>query len=231
VLASHPEVIALEERPTLNEGISRYFVDDRDIGTLMNASEAELEPLREAYWRQIRSLCGDVSGKVFIDKQPSLTLYLPLLKRLFPNARILFCIRDPRDVLLSCYRRSFAMNGTIYQFTDLESLAKFYSYTMDLAALYFEKLGQPVHRHVHETFVQDFEGETRRMCDFLGLAYAEAMRDFVETARKRDIRTPSAAQVREGLNASGVGYWKNYAKGLEPALPLLQRWVAAYGYA
>jgi hypothetical protein len=59
----------------------------------------------------------------------------------------------------------------------------------------------------------------------------ENMRNFVETAMGRDIRTPSAKQVLVGLNASGVGYWRNYERHLAPALPILQPWVEAFGYA
>ena len=61
----------------------------------------------------------DPGGKVFIDKHPLNTLKLPLIARMFPDARILFACRDPRDVVLSCFRRRFKMNAAMYQLLSL----------------------------------------------------------------------------------------------------------------
>jgi tetratricopeptide (TPR) repeat protein len=231
ILASHNSITALEERPTLHEAITRYFIDDRNIESLLQAPEAELDRLRQAYWAYIASCGIEVTGKVFVDKQPSLTQYIPLLKILFPHAKILFCIRDPRDVVLGCFRRTFAMNGTIFQYLNIESLAKFYAATMTLGHVYFDKIDIQVHRHKHEALVANFDAEVERLCQFLGLEIDENMRNFVETAMGRDIRTPSAKQVRRGLNASGVAYWRNYERHLAPILPVLQPWVEKFGYA
>ncbi len=231
ILASHRSITALEERPTLHEPITRFFLEGRDIEALIQAPEAELEQLRSAYWDYVATCGVEVAGKVFVDKQPSLTLYIPLLKILFPNAKILFCIRDPRDVLLGCFRRTFAMNSTIFEYLTIDSLAKFYAATMTLGHVYFDKIDMPVHRHKHEALVANFDAEVERLCRFLGLDIDENMRNFVDTAMARDIRTPSAKQVRRGLNASGVAYWRNYERHLAPALPILQPWVEAFGYA
>ena len=196
----------------------------------MNASDAELDAARAVYWDNVRSEGVDYTGKVFVDKQPSLTLYVPLLKRLFPKARILFCIRDPRDVVLSCYRRAFVMNTTIYQFTRLDTLCAYYSRVMALGETYFDRIDMPVYRHTHEAFVADFDGSLRNMCAFLQITYDPNMRNFVDTALKRDIRTPSAAQVRAGLNSTGIGYWRNYAEALAPHQAALAPWVKKFGY-
>jgi hypothetical protein len=206
-------------------------MDDRDIGKLMRASEPELQTYRDKYWSEVNRFgITDVSSKIFVDKQPSLTLYLPLIKRLFPNAKVLFCIRDPRDVVLSCFRRSFTMNGTIFQYTQIDSLAKFYASTMDLGHLYFEKIAQPVHRHSHEFLISNFDEEVAAICKFLGVTPTADMRNFVETAKARDIRTPSAKQVRAGLNASGVGYWRNYERHLQGPIATLGPWIERFGY-
>jgi hypothetical protein len=123
------------------------------------------------------------------------------------------------------------MNGTIFQYLNIESLAKFYAATMTLGHVYFDKIDIQVHRHKHEALVANFDAEVERLCQFLGLEIDENMRNFVETAMGRDIRTPSAKQVRRGLNASGVAYWRNYERHLAPILPVLQPWVEKFGYA
>ncbi len=108
-------MVSLEEHDLFTEGVLRYLHDPRTLGPLLRASEEELESLRAAYWRRVRAGGAQVAGKVFLDKHPLNTLKLPLIARLFPQAKILFARRDPRDVVLSCFRRRFRMNPAMYQ--------------------------------------------------------------------------------------------------------------------
>jgi len=231
ILASHSDVVALEEKPTLNDDIAAFFLEQDSLETLLNLDDSEIAVRVAAYWDRIASYGLKVEGKTFVDKQPSLTIYLPLIAKLFPKAKIIVARRDPRDVVLSCYRRGFNMNRTIYEFTDLERLATLYGSTMDLAELYFEKLPLKFHVHSHEEMIADFDGRIAALCESIGLDFDVKMRNFVETAKARDIRTPSAGQVVQGLNAGGVGYWRNYAAHLTPATAILEPWIQRYGYA
>ena len=230
VLASHPDIVALEEQPTLSEPMREFFHEPEGLARLLALSEDELETWRDRYWSKVAGYVGDVTGRVFVDKQPSLTAYLPLLKRLFPHAKIVFNIRDPRDVILSCFRHGFVMNANMYEYTDIVQLAKLYSLTMECAQIYFEKLDLSVYKHKHEDFISDFDTKTRALCTFLGVEYNDNMRNFVETAKNREINTPSRDQVRAGLNTSGVAYWRNYAEQMQEPVRIVAPWVKAYGY-
>src|SRR5262249_6880567 len=101
VLDGHPRVASLDEHELLIDGIRRFMGDARDLTALERASEEELRPWRQAYWNRVREGEIEVSGKVFVDKYPMSTLKLPLIARLFPNAKILFACRDPREVVLA----------------------------------------------------------------------------------------------------------------------------------
>jgi hypothetical protein len=76
----------------------------------------------------------------------------------------------------------------------------------------------------------DFEGEMRKVCEFLGVAFDETMRDFAARARTRDIKTPSSLQVVRGLTREGAGQWRRFSAQLEPVLPILAPWVQRFGY-
>jgi hypothetical protein len=172
----------------------------------------------------------DISGKTFIDKLPLNTLKLALIARLFPKAKILFARRDPRDVVWSCFRRNFRMNAGMAELTSPERAARFYDSVMRLAEAARAKL--PLSEHVlrYEALVEDFDGRSKAVVDFLGLDWREEMRDFAEQSAKRPLRSPSASQVRKGLYQEGVGQWRRYAQQLQPILPILQPWVEAFGY-
>ena len=231
VLASHAQIEALEERETFTDAIQAYARRPDDLVRLASARDADLAPLRQAYWARVAEEGAQPAGKVFVDKQPLNAFKLPLIARLFPDAKVLFARRDPRDVVLSCFRRRFAMSGPAYQMLTLQGTADYYDAAMHLAA----RIGRdfPLDQFVvrHEALVEDFDAVAREVCAFLGLEWTEAMRDFAARTRDRGIATPSGAQLAGGLSSEGVGHWRWYAHPLAPVMPTLKPWVDTFGYA
>jgi tetratricopeptide (TPR) repeat protein len=231
VLASHPTVRTLEEKQTLDEAAAEFFGgDDEALDRLANLSESRARELREAYWRKVRSHGVEPEDLVFVDKLPISTLWIPLIIKLFPEASILFVRRDPRDVVLSCFRHRFHATPLMHEFTDIVRAAKFYSGAMTVFEIYQERLAPALRICRHEDLIDHFDDEVRQICAFLQIPWNEAMRDFVSTAKGRDIRTPSAPQVIRGLNADGVGQWRAYADAMPQALEILRPWVEKYEY-
>jgi hypothetical protein len=198
---------------------------------LADAPQSEISRLRAAYWQRVGREGARPSGKLFVDKHPLHTFRLPLIAKLFPEAKVLFALRDPRDVVLSCFRRRFAMNGPMYQLLTLQGAADFYDAGMRMG----EHLGEalPLEHHVvrHEALVEDFDATARAVCDFLGLAWSDELRGFAGRIQDRGVATPSGAQLAGGLSAEGVGAWRRYAAQLAPVMPVLAPWVTRFGYA
>jgi hypothetical protein len=167
---------------------------------------------------------------VFVDKQPMNSLHLPVIARLFPGARILVARRDPRDVVLSCFRRRFLMNRYTYELLTLEGAARLYAAAMRildrtgrLAPLSALTVG-------HEDLTQDFEGAMGQICAFLGLPWSPALASFSGRVRSKAVATPSASQLARGLNSDGVGQWRRYARQLGSIMSTLDPWVERFGY-
>ena len=230
VLASHPDVAAMEERTCLMDSAAAFFGSDADLDRLAALSDADLEPWRQAYWKRVAETEAPLSRSVFIDKMPLNAVFLPLIARLFPHAKILFALRDPRDVVLSCFRRRFAMNAGMYEFTSLESAAAYYGAVMRLMDIYREKLALDLMDVRHESLVADFDAEAGRVCNFLGLEFKDEMRAFAGRAQAQNIDTPSGVQLARGLSAQGLDQWRNYAPQLQPVLPWLAPFATQFGY-
>jgi tetratricopeptide (TPR) repeat protein len=230
VLAAHPDVLTMDEYPALDELAETYVFREDGFSKLIAMDADALSEARDQYWRNVGDLNLDICGKVFIDKLPLNTLKLPLIARLFPDAKILFARRDPRDVVWSCFRRNFRMNFAMVELTSPERAARFYDAVMRLAEAARAKLPLSEHILSYETLVEDFDGRSKAVAEFLGLDWREEMRNFAEQAAKRPLRSPSASQVRKGLYREGVGQWRRYAQQLAPILPILQPWVEAFGY-
>jgi len=229
-LAGHPDVVTLEEQTTLMPAIDAYLDPPDGVEALARMDRAEADRWREDYWRRVRSFGVDPAGKVFVDKQPFYSLWLPLIGKLFPQARIVVARRDPRDVALSCFRRPFRMTPVTYELMDLDRSARLYAGTMDILELFLSRSSSPSFIYRHEDLVDDFDAVAGRLCAFLGLPWSDRLRDFPTTARTRHIRTPSALQVTRGLNRDGIGAWRPYAAQLEPVMPILAPLAQAYGY-
>ncbi len=230
VLAAHPEVVALEEKGCLEQVSAPYLDSGQGLERLARISSGEAARQRDAYWSMVRGFGVEPRGRVFIDKFPLSSVQLPVVAKLFPNARVLFARRDPRDVVLSCFRRRFGMNRSMYQLLTLDGTAAYYDAVMRLSQLYRDLLTLPQHLVRYESLVEDFEGTARAACDFLGLEWDQGLFDFAARARSRGIATPSAAQVARGLNREGQGAWRRYREQLAPVLPALEPWVREFGY-
>jgi tetratricopeptide (TPR) repeat protein len=225
VLDGHPGVVSLEEQELLTEGVLSFMREPLDLGPLARAAESELQALRAAYWERVRSGGVDVAGKVLVDKHPLNTLKLPLIARLFPRAKILFVCRDPRDVVLSCFRRRFRMNPAMYQMLTLGGAARFYDAVMDFAEAVRPILDLDWREVRYERLMADFAGQTRAICEFLGLEWNASLQAFSTRVQARERATPSTAQLARGLDPSGIGHWQHYQAPLEWVQPVLERWV------
>lgn len=230
ILASANGVEALEERPTLRAADAAFLLPRDGIDRLVALDAAEADRYRAAYWQYVAESGISPGARLFVDMDPLKGLKLPLIARLFPQARVVVMRRDPRDVVWSCFRQNFAPTAAAMEFIGLDRAARHYDAMMRLQQRCLDTLeitALPLH---YEALTSDFDTETRRLCDFLGLDWTPALRDFSATARARDVATASVAQVRRGL-FNGAGQWRNYAPQLEPVMPLLAPWIERFGYA
>lgn len=230
ILAGHPEVVTLEEAPTLAAPYTEYMTTDDDLERLEALTPAEAALWRARYWAEVRAQGVEPAGKLFVDKAPAGTLYLPLVAKLFPDAKILFALRNPRDVVLSCLRHNFQLNAMTYAFTSLAETAACYDACMDMAEVYRAVL--PLRRLDvrHEALVEDFDASLAEIAAFLDLTVSPQMADIAATAQSRQVRTPSADQVRQGLNTRGLARWRAYERQIVPVKSVLAPWIERFDY-
>ncbi|MDO7841575.1 tetratricopeptide repeat-containing sulfotransferase family protein [Sphingomonas immobilis] len=228
VLASAPGVVALEERDTLTEIDAALLANDGTMPPLDSLDPALVARLRAAYWARVRTLGGDVAGKTLVDMNPFNGIKLPILARLFPEARIVIMRRDPRDVVLSCFRVNFTPGAGAWAFSDLEETARHYDTLMRLIDCCRGNLPLACHEVRYDRLVADFKPTVAALAAFIGLEWTDDFAAFDKTAKARGVRTASATQVRKGLY-NGGGQWRRYAAELAPVLPILAPWIARFG--
>lgn len=228
-LAGHPDVTTIEEVELFGPEHDAMLADDAALARLVAMPDAQLEQLRTRYWAAVDQATNGATRPVVVDKMPLNTVRLPLIARLFPDAKILFAIRDPRDVVLSCFRRRFRTNAAMYEFLTLAGAAAYYDAVMRMAQASRAVLPLAVHDISHEALIADFDGVVGNALGFLGLDWDDSVRDFGARAGVR-FKTPSDVQLTRGLTSAGVGQWRRYAGALEPVAATLAPWVEQFGY-
>lgn len=232
ILASHSGIVCLEEKEILAPILADHITTDTGAAAIGEMPQTLIDERRARYWAQAEAaLRAPRAGRILVDKLPLNIIFLPAIARVFPNAKIIVALRDPRDVMLSCYQQRFGMNPAMAQLLELETGARYYDAVMGLYLTCRERLPLALHEIRYEDLVADVEAAARGLAAFLGVAFEPAMLDFTATAKRRDIGTPSARQVIEPIYNRSVGRWRAYAAHLAPVLATLTAWARRFGYA
>jgi tetratricopeptide (TPR) repeat protein len=229
-LEGHPEVACVDGTELLLESVQAFMGRPEDLERLIAAPRATLEQCRAAYWRRVEAAGVDPRGRIVVDTCALNSLKLPLIARLFPRAKILFACRDPRDLIVSCFRYRFAMSAPTYELLSLEGAAAYYVTVTELFIRLTNLLGLDVCLVRHEDMVSAFAREMTRICEFLGIGWHPAMGDFALRSRERGEPLPSMSQLVRRLGTEGLGGWRHYRPHLQTVIPLLEPWVKRFYY-
>jgi hypothetical protein len=225
VLDANPEVAALDEPTAFVNVLQPEFHRSRTL------SPARLNTLRRLYVEALLQETGPGGvGKLLVDKNPSPTSRLPVWLRVFPELRVLIALRDPRDVVLSCYFQNIPLNAANVNFLSLPRLARHYADLMDVWLAVREWEGFEWLETRYEDIVADVEREGRRVTGFLGLAWDDQQSRFFEKSLRKQLYSPTYQDVTRPVYSRSVARWRAYAKHLEPILAALEPYCRNFGY-
>lgn len=235
ILAAHSAIHTTDEKPYLEElryDWARIVGANPDLGSMADQLDiGAIRQLRKAYREKVEADQGAPMGsKLIVDKLPLNIINIGFINLIFPEARIIVAIRDPRDACLSCFMQDFALNSAMIHFLTLDRAVRFYAQVMG-AWLHFRNIGTLSQITLrYEDTVQNLEFEARRIIDHLDLDWEPGILHFHRHAAERVIATPSYVAVTEPVHTRAIGRWKNYEKQLGPLLPILDPFLREFGY-
>ena len=232
MLDAHPDFRSMDERAYIHDLIEGMeLVGQQYPADLASLTQQDADQLRSVYRRMVGEVLPDLGERRLVDKNPLNMLCLPMIMRLFPQARIILCLRHPCDVLLSCSMQPFRSPAFMVLCSSLQRLAQGYARAFEQWYRDVEAFAPHVLEWRYESVVSQFDDQVARLGPFLETADTSPMTRFAEHARhKRFISTPSYAQVTEGVHRKAVDRWQNYREQFEPVLPVLQPWIERFGY-
>lgn len=236
VLGAHPGIAALDEPQAFAAEIFPVIhpappAKGITVKSLNFITPAERARLINRYFKSIlRESPGAPSGKLLLDKNPSVTLSLHIWLRLFPLSKIIIALRDPRDIIISCYFQNITLSWGNVSFLSLDRAVQFYCDCMDVWLRMRELGGFDWIESRYEDVVQNLEAEGRRVTSFLGLPWDPAQASYHESAKHKFVHAPTYEEVTKPVYKRAVGRWTNYAAALAPFREKLAKYCQTFGY-
>ncbi|EED31194.1 sulfotransferase [gamma proteobacterium NOR5-3] len=225
ILARHPQITGMGECHYLHMSFGWLFEGNREAPTIHTAlnelTTEKLTAYRQQYEQFLRAHArhslSSSRRHIFIDKMPDNYALIGWLYVLFPNAKVIYAKRDPRDVVLSCWRANFSSIQWAYRVEDIAARMIDHSRAM---AHWCHHFGNQVFVSDYKELVTNAAQQTRAILDYLGLPWHEACLDH----RTQDaiVLTASVNQVRQPIYQDSIDRWQHYLPNIKPALELLE---------
>ena len=210
ILASHPEVDATDELSFMGHRGADLQREGGYAATLKSSGEDRWATYQQQYL-DIVAPYRNKGGAYFLDKTPENFLHIALILKVLPNARFVHVIRDPLDNIVSQYRHFFPDSR---EYSNRIGGLVFYWQGYLMLMRHWSRLFPNQIYHLHyASLVGNAEREITSLLKFCGLA--PSSRCFFPHENERPVLTPSAAQVRQPINASGIGSGLVYGGGLK----------------
>jgi tetratricopeptide (TPR) repeat protein len=231
ILGAHRDVHGAGERTALSQTFAALGDSQYDASSARRVAALDGGALDRAASRYLEALhaLGPSAARV-VDKMPGNFLYLGLVGLMLPAAKIIHCVRDPRDIGLSIF--TFRFHGAHGYAHDPSDLGWTIGQHDRVMAHWNAALPNKILTVRLSDWVGDFDGTLERVLAHLDLPPDENCARFYESEGR--VRTVSRAQVRQPINARGLGRWRAYASELAPLIAELERagsldgWDAQY---
>jgi len=234
MLAAHPSVVTTDETGVLRQ----QFIEPIVLGAestdaaLREANEfdvPQLEAGRSVYFRATAAHLGEPFGsRLLIEKDPLATQDLGFILRLLPESRVIFPLRDPRDVCVSFFFTLVPLNADSAPALDLTGTCASMALSLRLWRHWREVMPQRWMEVRYERLVREPEQELRPLAEALELRWDQAV--IAPAQKERGVRSPTYADVAQPLHTRSIGRWRHYAEWLAPHLGPLKELLKEFGY-
>ena len=215
IISTHSKVSAAGELSDLIKisGLENIIQSDKE-----KIHEFQVKLKKPEYVQNIRSEYLSVIEKfknkdsIYVtDKLPHNFVIIGLIKLIFPEAKIIYCKRDPMDNCFSLFTHKFVDMAHQYSYNQ-KLLGDYYLMHIELMKFWLKKY-KDIYVLDNEELVNNQESISKDLINYCNLDWEENCLNFYRNVRQ--VRTASIEQVREPINSRSIGAWKKYSKYLK----------------
>ena len=234
VLDAHPDLASASETSIFsniwNACLRAMAAANNPLQTVEDLSIASIREMRATYHEQMEEALEQAVGhRLLLDKNPSQLSRIPIIKRVFPEARILMALRDPRAIAWSCFTQYLPDNSESAGFNTMVTTVEHVATQLGFWLRLRERLPPGTwHETRYERMVGSFGEESRRTLAFLGLPWDPKVADF--HTNPSPVRSPTYAEAARPVYDHALEKWRHYEPFLGNAFDKLAPVMTALGY-
>ncbi|MEN0060947.1 MAG: sulfotransferase [Myxococcota bacterium] len=240
MLQAHPALIGLDETDPATRALRRFCRGRPDVAQAPYPDRiARLTPddwhrLRAAYWEEVAADGIDLeridAGGRLLDKLPLSIVRLQWLARLFPDAQVIVCLRDPRDAAWSNFLQDYPLNAFAAEATDLDQIAELVDLVYQIWLAWRDTPPLSMVEVRYEALTDNPQVALTPVLDALELPFDEAVLSVARRRQARDSPTPSYHDVTRPIYGHARGRWRALQSHLAPIVGRLEAVSVALGY-
>ncbi|MDC8831654.1 tetratricopeptide repeat-containing sulfotransferase family protein [Alteromonas gilva] len=221
IISAHSQISSAGELKNLIYCISQLSdtVGEAELSPQLAIRATKCAPrlLGEAYMNSVKKVRGNTPH--FVDKLPSNFLFLPLILKALPKAKIVHLRRDPMDTCLSGFKQLFT-HAYPYSYDQLE-MARHHARYLHMMETWRTRFGEQYLEVHYEELAMNFEPNARKIITYLGLDWEDSCLQFHQ--QSTPVSTASSVQVRQPVYTKSIERWKKYESQLQPMLQELNK--------
>jgi tetratricopeptide (TPR) repeat protein len=239
ILDAHPSIISADELSAFTQYILPGLVKGKrdsegffDADVLDRLPAFRLKKQEQRYTQYLQEAMNEVIGdRILIDKNPSTTFLIPAYQRIWPRNRILYALRDPRDIAISCFFRWLPTNSVSVRYQTLEDTCRRPAEELETWLKLREMLPENIwHETRYEDTVANHIQESQKVLEWMGLPWDDSISDYRSHMEKRGVNSPTYAAVTQPIYTGALDRWKHYEEHLAPYMSILDPCMQALGY-
>ena len=208
IVSSHSDVKSFGEKNYLFQTICKYYSDLDLDNFAKDLNSTDLNVFEKIMKEYLLMFKKDENGKTHLtDKMLSNFRFIGYIKAGMPNAKIIYCKRNPRDNWFSIYSNYFG-NEKLPWVYNKKLLVDFYHLQEELMHHWLSIFEKDIFVAQYESFVLNLESEAKNLIQFLDLEWQPKCLEFYKNTNI--VQTASSLQVRKELYSSSIDQWKNY---------------------
>ena len=205
---------------TLLENILSLNLEVTDMGevTFLEESLKEINNIENVFSSYNKKVNHQFKlSSTYTDKNLFNYMYCSIIFNFFPNAKIIHCLRNPLDNILSIYRSNFLHQPFSSSLTDISNL---YVHHFKIMQEYKSRYGEIIFDFYYEDLIKNPNFIIQELISWLGWEWDNKY--LSPHKNSRNVNTASSAQIRKKFFSSSVGIWKKYQELLAPAIKIIQ---------
>ncbi|WP_169714013.1 tetratricopeptide repeat-containing sulfotransferase family protein [Oceanicoccus sagamiensis] len=219
ILAAHPATHGVGESMSVNYAASQTAIQFNLGMKLSDWCSEKMPDLIQSFRQYLLNfpLIKEGNEHVIIDKSIENYLYVGLILKAFPSAKIIRLKRHPLDTLLSCYHQFFA-SGYDHLF-NLDSLGKYYVDFQRQMDYWEDAFPGKIHTVKYENLVSQQEQEIAKLLEYCQLPWDDAC--LQHHLSVSNVITASSIQVKAPVHTNAIAKWEQHKEQLQSVAAII----------